>query len=334
MGKPKTTLEFIEEATKLHNGRYIYSKSKYIDAWTKVIITCEVHGDFVQAPGNHLKNLIKKQKKGQGCPQCMHIEVSEKLKHTNEQIDSLLLINNLSVKRIGNYINNYSKIKWECLNCNNNWLASPNGIKGGRGCPKCNDTKLSNFDVDNYLIGNNLNIKRIAEYINAHTKINWQCLICEFIWNAKPHEIMRGFSKGFRKKSTKEFREGSGCPQCSRGKNEKRVGEVLDLLKISHEKIRIDLDNKKLFPDYYLQEFNYIIEYNGTQHYKPTCFGNMTNEQAIFSFENQKKRDELLRNYCYNKNINLLEIDGRKYKGNNLKNFVFEYFNRRAGRAE
>ena len=57
-----STLEFIEKANNIHNNRYSYSKTKYINAKTKVIITCHKHGDFEQTPDHHLK--------GQGCPIC------------------------------------------------------------------------------------------------------------------------------------------------------------------------------------------------------------------------------------------------------------------------
>ena len=59
----RTTKEFIDKANQIHNNRYIYSKSNYINAHTKVIITCTDHGDFKQSPNNHLR--------GQNCPVCV-----------------------------------------------------------------------------------------------------------------------------------------------------------------------------------------------------------------------------------------------------------------------
>jgi hypothetical protein len=41
---------FIPIATKIHNGKYDYSKSVYVKAKEKVIITCPIHGDFEQRP--------------------------------------------------------------------------------------------------------------------------------------------------------------------------------------------------------------------------------------------------------------------------------------------
>lgn len=53
---------FTEKALKVHGNKYDYSKVKYINAKTKVCITCLEHGDYWQSPNNHIN--------GQGCPIC------------------------------------------------------------------------------------------------------------------------------------------------------------------------------------------------------------------------------------------------------------------------
>jgi hypothetical protein len=53
MHTPLTKI-FIEKATTKHNNKYIYTKSNYITAKTKLTITCPIHGDFEQTPTNHL----------------------------------------------------------------------------------------------------------------------------------------------------------------------------------------------------------------------------------------------------------------------------------------
>lgn len=54
----------IEHATKIHNGKYDYSKSKasFRDIHTDMQIMCPKHGEFWQKPKNHLA--------GHGCPIC------------------------------------------------------------------------------------------------------------------------------------------------------------------------------------------------------------------------------------------------------------------------
>ena len=53
-GQNKTNLEFIEEVIKIYGDKYDYSKVNYINATTKIIIICKIHGDFEQRPCSHL----------------------------------------------------------------------------------------------------------------------------------------------------------------------------------------------------------------------------------------------------------------------------------------
>lgn len=60
--KHKTTEDWINQAKLIHNNRYNYSKSNYINSSTKITIICPIHGEFKQLPFNHLQ--------GHGCPKC------------------------------------------------------------------------------------------------------------------------------------------------------------------------------------------------------------------------------------------------------------------------
>lgn len=63
--KQKTDVDdFIKNANIIHNNKYEYSKITYINARTKIIITCKSHGDFEQTPDSHLR--------GCGCPYCVN----------------------------------------------------------------------------------------------------------------------------------------------------------------------------------------------------------------------------------------------------------------------
>ena len=49
-----TTDEFIDKAKEIHGDKYDYSKVIYINANTKIIIICKIHGEFLQTPSHHL----------------------------------------------------------------------------------------------------------------------------------------------------------------------------------------------------------------------------------------------------------------------------------------
>lgn len=57
-----TTAVFVQRATEKHEGKYTYEKVVYVRCTSPVLITCPRHGDFWQAPANHLA--------GSGCPNC------------------------------------------------------------------------------------------------------------------------------------------------------------------------------------------------------------------------------------------------------------------------
>jgi hypothetical protein len=69
--------EFIEKAKEIHkdefgNSKYTYDNVEYLNANTNVMITCPIHGDFPQKPGNHLN--------GQGCGKCNESKGEKKLR--------------------------------------------------------------------------------------------------------------------------------------------------------------------------------------------------------------------------------------------------------------
>lgn len=85
----RTNEEIITEFNTTHDYFYDYSKIKYINNVTKIIIGCKLHGDFTQTPKQH--------KRGEGCPDCgltkrgyYFIKRAEKHKEKWEQIPAIL----------------------------------------------------------------------------------------------------------------------------------------------------------------------------------------------------------------------------------------------------
>lgn len=63
--KQLTTEIFIKKARQIHGNKYNYNKSVYTKGTKKIIITCGIHGDFLQTAGNHINHSTKN-----GCPEC------------------------------------------------------------------------------------------------------------------------------------------------------------------------------------------------------------------------------------------------------------------------
>lgn len=72
--------EWVEKAKIVHNNKYDYSHTNYINSDEKVAINCSEHGIFYQKPSNHLMK--------QGCPKCFK-EKSGVEREITEYISSL-----------------------------------------------------------------------------------------------------------------------------------------------------------------------------------------------------------------------------------------------------
>jgi len=86
VGLKKNTSDFIDECINIHGNIYNYSKTEYKSAKEKVIIICQKHGEFKQAPTHHLS--------GQDCPKC-------KCSKGEKKVNNILLENNI------NFIHHY-----------------------------------------------------------------------------------------------------------------------------------------------------------------------------------------------------------------------------------
>jgi hypothetical protein len=87
------TLGFIKKAKEVHKALYDYSKVEYINADTKIIIICKIHGEFTQIPDFHVNRKC-------GCPKCAN----------NVKLELLEFIE--KAKQIHKDTYNYSKVEY------------------------------------------------------------------------------------------------------------------------------------------------------------------------------------------------------------------------------
>ncbi|AYV78263.1 MAG: hypothetical protein Edafosvirus8_13 [Edafosvirus sp.] len=201
--KRKTNKEFIKDAIEIHGNRYDYSKTKYQKCDEKVIIICEIHGEFKQKASSHLR--------GFGCKKCSHSLTQE---------DFI----NMAKKKHDNYYD-YSKVKYINMDKKVIIICDEHGeftqicadhIRG-KGCQKCGFKKISlsntksteDFIYDAKKIHDDLYDYSLVEYKGVDQKINIICKI-HGKFTQTPHQHLRG--------------NGSGCPRCAINKNaEKRM---------------------------------------------------------------------------------------------------------------
>lgn len=95
-----------------------------------------------------------------------------------------------------------------------------------------------------------------------------------------------------------------GCQQMSHG--ERLIFDLLTQYQISFVPQKTFNDcryYRKLPFDFYLENYNVVIEYDGEQHFRPVDFFGGEEE-----FNIRKKRDEIKTNYCIKHNIHLIRI--------------------------
>lgn len=125
--------QFISRAKEIHSNKYEYSKTNYINARTKVVITCQEHGDFEQLPYHHLK--------GHGCPQCSFEKNANLKRSTTEQFiekSSKIHGDKYDYSKV-EYTNNHTKV---CIICpiHGEFWQTPSDHLSGRGCKECSES--------------------------------------------------------------------------------------------------------------------------------------------------------------------------------------------------
>lgn len=123
--KKLSTSEFISRSKKLHQGRFTYNNTIYVNSHTKLTITCEIHGDFAQEPTNHL--FLRR-----GCPKC-----AGRNKTTSEFIEKSNIIHRKRYNySMTNYINCLKKVTIICGK-HGEFDQLPGEHLKGKGCSKC-----------------------------------------------------------------------------------------------------------------------------------------------------------------------------------------------------
>lgn len=124
-----TTEDFIKKAFSVHGDKYTYDKCVYVRARDKVIITCGVHGDFLQTPNGHLS--------GKGCSTCVG-----RGKSTKNIISEFVSVhdNRYDYSKV-EYVNYATKVCIICEEHGEFWQNVANHLRG-QGCPECGRVKL------------------------------------------------------------------------------------------------------------------------------------------------------------------------------------------------
>jgi hypothetical protein len=280
--------EFLFRSKNIHGDKYNYDYINYITSRTKVKIFCnKCNNIFEQMPQSHLG--------GSGCKSCS----IDKKRLTKEEfiIKAKNIHGNEYDYSLVEYVTNVTKIKIICNGCENIFEQTPFSHMIGRGCPSCSIGKRRLTKEDFILKAKNIHSDKynydLVEYINNNTKVKIFCNKCNNIFVQKPMSHLSG----------------RGCPICCESKGEAKVSKYLlenDISFTPQKTFRTLRDKRLLKPDFYLENLNLLIEYDGEYHYK--AIRGSTPEIKQKNLEIQQRRDKIKTEWAKANNIPLLRI--------------------------
>lgn len=94
------------------------------------------------------------------------------------------------------YLGNKIKIQFQC-SVGHTWIARPDQVLRGCGCPTCSDTTLSKDIINSRILHRNIHM--VSDYVNANTKSTFAC-DNGHTWMTSPNHVTS---------------HGHGCPHCS-----------------------------------------------------------------------------------------------------------------------
>jgi very-short-patch-repair endonuclease/predicted Zn-ribbon and HTH transcriptional regulator len=279
----KNTDDFIKKAKELNNDKYDYSLVKYIKSSVKVEIKCKkCLFIFWQTPNNHIT-------KSHQCPNC-----NGKLKFTKDRILEKFILkwgDRYDYSQFNEYENRLQCIKIKCKKCYNTFNQTINDhFKSG--CSNCAGNKKL---TDQLLLERfknkwgNLYQYDISNFKNVKSEIRARC---------KKH--------GYFSVKIRHHLIGSGCQKCKLSKGELYIHNILKEMCVEFEqqkKFKSCKNIRQLSFDFYLPDYNTIIEYDGIQHYEPVSRfgGNKSYNRVLIN-------DSIKNNWCKENGINLIRI--------------------------
>lgn len=200
-----------------------------------------------------------------------------------------------------------------CKLCGHAWTTSASTLKKHRECQNCGKitNSISEEEFLQTLYSKNKNIKIISKFKRVDGTHICKCLLCEYTWSFK--------GRNFRRLKLL-------CPKCSQKTTsigERKIVEILEKYNIEHElqKMYPGLVGTKgglLSYDFYLPQYNLLIEFQGVQHERFTEGLQIKEEEFI----NQLEHDRRKRDYAKKHNIDLLEIWYFEYE--NIEQIIVE----------
>lgn len=191
------------------------------------------------------------------------------------------------------YIDSKTKIRVRHNTCEKVYEVTPNDFTSrGNRCPHCSRYRRRTIEEFKSLVYGLVEEEYtvIGKYVNSHTKIEIKHNVCGYVNKVRPNNFLGG----------------TRCSICNESKGERTIREYLERNNIKYEEEKEFEDLIRYNPlrfDFYIEEYNLLIEYDGIQHYE-----HIPHFGTYDDYKDTIERDELKNNYCKENNIYLLRI--------------------------
>lgn len=290
---------FTEENIKNYISREIGEHIEVKDfnnaktAKCEMLIRCNKHNVEYYKYWNVIKN-------GQYCNECGMERYKKNRSHGIEYIKRVA-IEKYDITIVSNeYINNITSLKFICNKHpekgvqERSWAQIISSEHSCIYCAKESQSKFFSMSKEEYrekAIASNAKVELVGEYTGCKEYILVKCKKCGELIEIRADHILSGV----------------GCSKCFNSNGETKIKEVFDKYNTKYNfqhKFGDCIYNKRdMAFDFYLQEYNVAIEYDGKQHFEPVkLFGGEK------QFKIQQCNDRFKDEYCDKNGIRLIRI--------------------------
>ena len=305
-GKVWTQESFILECTKVHDGKYDYSRTIFTTTNNTIVAECPIHGEFEQMAYDHVR--------GRGCERCGRSEIglARRMSFDQWKIIADQTHNHAYTYDKSSYTTSKGKVRIKCSK--HGWFEQSAGMHAyaGHGCEDCGNERISSARTRtlDQLIKQARSVHGDAyDYSQIKSDPISNNVIYDSLGkvpiNCKEHGT-------FSIAANNHIHLQQGCPQCAATKGESRVRQYLELNQFDYifQWSEHDCRDKgKLRFDFYVPDIHTVIEFDGQQHFMPVNFtGAMTEEEMNAKFDDVLRRDGIKEQWCKDNGIRLIRI--------------------------
>lgn len=295
------------------NVPHIKVLGTYVSQTTRISVKCLVHDKVWD-----VKPFDLLRPGTCGCSECQKDLLRNLRQKTVEYRKDEMLYTNPSIEIISAKLIFGETVKFRCHKCRHEWESFYPQIyfSGRSGCPECSRaariqaSRKTHEKFCDEISQKIPHIKVVGEYVNSVTPIKLYCSIHDTYFERTPNSLLNAKT---------------GCPKCSNKHSENMVGHILDSAGIMYEREKTfpSCKDKNMLPfDYYLPEWNLIIEYDGEDHYMPIDRSGHGKEAAQRKFEYTQSHDSIKNAFCSDNGIKLIRIPYWEKK--NIEEYLFQ----------